>query len=487
MTDNQDKNNQNEIEFKVVPFKHQRDLYMATRDVEYFAVLWEMGGGKSKLLLDTAAYLYKTGKITGLLIFAPKGAYMNWLIYEIPKHMSDSIDYRVSCYDAGGTRQSKQEVHTMLDKPDLKALDILLINTEAMSHKTGLDVANRFFSKHIVLTCVDESTDIKNAKALRTKNIVALRDKSKYRRIMTGTPITQSPLDLYSQCNFLKQNLLGHSSWFTFKNYYAIIMQMRMGMRQFPKVVGYRNLNELQDRLRAFSSRILKKDCLDLPEKIFMIRQIELGADQRRIYDSLRLTCVVELESGLVSVTNTLSMLVKLQEVICGHIRDADGKIHNVEGSRIEELLHIIEETQDKVIIWCNFVEDVRIISVKLREVYGEGSAEVYTGETNQIERMLAIDRFKTDPVCRFFISTSAGSKGLTLVESAFVIYYSLSYNLMTYLQSQDRNHRPGQRRDVTYVRFVARDTIDEKIVKALDNKEDLAKSILDNWRTILS
>jgi len=472
--------------YKTVPYGHQVTDFERSKDLEYFACLWEMGAGKTKHILDVSAYLYLKGKINGLLVCAPKGAYMNWENYEVPAHLTDAVDYRIAHYDAGGKTREKRLAMQLVNKPDPEALDILLINTEALSSKAGADIAATFLRSHKCLMCVDESSDIKNPKAARTKNALKLGKLAKYRRILTGTPITQSPLDLFGQCNFLAPKLLGHTSWFAFKNYYANIVQMRMGTRTFPKIVGFRNMDELQERLRKFSSRILKKDCLDLPEKIFVTRSVELTPEQREAYDSLRLTCIAEFKTGLVTVQNAITLLGKLQQVVCGHCKDEDGRTHRLPSNRIDELMRVTTETDDKIIIWCNFREDVHILEYALEQEYGADSTVTYYGDTKQDERAVAIDRFSNDPTCRFFISTSAGSKGITLNSSHTVIYYSHSFSLMTYLQSQDRNHRPGQRHDVTYISLVAENTTDAKIVKALADKIDVATSILDQWTEIL-
>jgi len=455
--------------------------------MEYYAFFWEMGGGKTKITLDTAAMLYLNGKIDGLLVFAPKGAYLNWVFEEIDKHMTDMLDYRVAYWSASPRKAEKAAIKSIM-VPDPECLDIFVVNTEAMSHKSGYGAAKEFVKSHKCLTCVDESTDIKTPKSKRTKSIMFLRDLSPYRRILTGTPITQSPLDLYSQCQFLKKGSLGHNSFLSFKNDYAIIMQMRMGTRTFPKITGYRNIDRLKKLVAPFSSRILKEDCMDLPEKTYSTEYVEMTAEQLTAYNDMRETCVAMFEEDVVTVTSALTAIVKLQQIVCGHIKTEDGKVIDIPNNRLTAMVDIINRLPNdkKVIIWCHFQRDVQQVTKTLADEFGKNSAVHFYGETNDKDRVLNKVRFNDEPECRFMVASSAGSKGNTWVSSHNVIYFSSSYNLMTRLQSEDRCHRHGQSENVLYTDLISRNTVDEKIVKALRDKKDVANMVLDDLRKIV-
>jgi len=468
--------------YKTTPFNHQHELLCHTWDREYYAVLWEMGTGKSKYIVDNAAWLYKTGKIDGLLIFAPKGAYLNWVFNEVPKHMTDDLDYRLAYWNSGARKRERMEAKAILT-PDPETLDIFVMNTEAMSHKRAAMSAYQFLKTHNAMICIDESTDIKTPGAKRTKTVIKLRDYASYRRVMTGTPITQSPLDLYAQFQFLKRGLLGHSNFFSFKNYYAIIIQMRLSAgRSYPKITGYRNIEELKEKIKPYSSRLMKVDCLDLPEKIFSTRYVELTSEQQQAYNEMVETCIIQFESEMVTATSALTALTKLHQVICGHCKTETGDVVEIPNNRIKIMMDEIACIGGKVIVWCNFVHDVKLIARALREEYGDESVETYYGDTLTLDRALANDRFEGDDSCRFMVSTSAGSKSNTWIASHNVIYYSYSYKLIDFLQSQDRNHRIGQRYDVNYISLVTPGTIDEKIIKSLQAKQEIAGSILNDW-----
>jgi SNF2 family DNA or RNA helicase len=261
---------------------------------------------------------------------------------------------------------------------------------------------------------------------------------------------------------------------------------MRVGTRQFPKITGYRNIDELKKRLQGFSSRIMKKECLDLPDKTFSTIYVDLTPEQRTAYDAMRDMCVMTFGDSMVTVTSALTTITKLHQIACGHCLDDQGNMMKLPNNRIDTLLEAIEEILGKIIVWCNFQQDVRDIKDAISNAYGSDSCVTYYGETNNDDRQTAHKRFNDDPTCRFFIATSAASKGLTLVSSHYNIYYSHSYNLENYLQSQDRTHRIGQDHNVHYLSIVAKDTIDEKIVKALSDKKSIADMVMTNWRETL-
>ena len=472
------------FQYKTAPFKHQRDHVANVACREYYAIFWEMGSGKSKALLDEAAVLYIGGGINGLLIIAPKGAYLNWVFNEIPKHISDSVDYYLG-YWRSGAKKAERKAQESVMTPEEGALDILVMNVEALSSRRGFKVADDFVSAHQCMVCIDESTSIKSPKAKRTKACINIGKHAEYRRIMSGYPVTHSPLDLYSQCEFLEHGLLGHTSFYSYKNYHANIITVRMGTRTFPKITGYRNLEELKGRLAKFSSRITKEECLDLPDKIFTRIYAEMSAEQWRAYDSMREMCIVEFQSEIVTVTSALTALVKLQQIACGHIKTEDGVTLDIPNSRIPLLMETIEEIDGKIIIWCNFIRDVELVQAHLKDCYGTSTVETYYGETSPIDRVIACERFNEDESCRFFVATSAASKGLTLTACNYNIYYSHSYNLENFMQSQDRTHRIGQTRNVQYISIVAPGTVDEKILRALEEKKNIGDYILADWSDI--
>jgi len=446
----------------------------------------EMGTGKSKVLIDNIALLYDKGGINAAIIVAPKGVYRNWSEKEIPAHMPDHIEKHIGVWTPAPTLKQKRELTKLFEvSHDLK---LLIINVEAFSTKKGVAFVEKFILAHNVLIAVDESTTIKNPKAQRTKNLLKLAVNSKYRRILTGFPVTQSPLDLYSQSSFLSPQLLGYTSFYSFQNRYAKLINRKMGARSFRQVVGYQNLEELTKNVNEFSYRVLKKECLDLPDKVYQRREVELTPEQKKVYKQLKDYAIAELDSHeIVSVTSVLTQILRLHQVVCGFVRHDNGEEVEVKSNRLDELINILEEVQGKTIIWANYQYDIKRILKTLHNITGVESVATYYGETPDEERQEIIRRFQ-DPNSKlqYLISnTQTGGYGITLTEASNVIYYSNNYDLEKRLQSEDRAHRIGQTNKVTYIDLVAKGTVDEKIVKALRNKLSLAQEVLgdEQWK----
>lgn len=468
---------------KVRPFEHQDKSFNQTRELEFFAYLWEMGCGKTKPVLDTAAWLFLKGEIDGLLVICDNGAYRNWIDYEVPIHMMEEIEWRIAAWTSSMRRQEEYEANQLLRAED-DVLDILVMNVEAFSGKRAPVFAEAFLRAHYSMMVVDESTSIKNPRSKRTETLLALKDHAAYRRIMTGTPITNSPIDLWSQFEFLKPGILGFESFVAFRSMYCRTILVDLGRgKKYAQIVGYQNLEMLTKSLTPHSSRLLKADCLTLPEKLYEEYSVEHTPEQAQAYADMREKAIIELESGQITAMSALVNLEKLHQINCGHVKNDDGVTVDLPNNRVLELIKILEVIGRKTIIWAHFIRDIELICQALPQ----GSWVNYYGATSKELRPEAITRFRTDPTCQFFVSNQAtGGKGITLVESAHVIYYSQSYNLMHRLQSEDRCHRPGQRSAVTYIDMVVPGTVDVKIVKALKSKKDLAAQILDCYRGLL-
>jgi SNF2 family DNA or RNA helicase len=304
---------------------------------------------------------------------------------------------------------------------------------------------------------------------------------AKYRRILTGSPVTKSPLDLYSQCAFLNENLLDHGSYYAFRNRYARMIDRNFGGRRVQIVASYQRLDELEDILKAFSYRVQKVDCLDLPKKIFINRTVELTKEQNEAYATMKSAALAQLKGKMATAPHVLTQLMRLHQITCGHLKSDDGQITNFKHNRIEELIDVIDEMEGKVIIWANYVHDIEQITKELEKEYGEGCVVQYYGKVSSEDRQTAIKEFQ-DPnsnVKYFIGNTQTGGYGITLTAASNVIYYSNSYDLEKRLQSEDRAHRIGQHKPVTYVDLLAEKTVDEKIIKALRKKINIASTIM--------
>jgi len=445
---------------------------------ENYAYFMEMGTGKTKVLIDNLAMLYDKGKVNGALIIAPKGVVGTWYNNELPTHLPEHIENITVLWKAAITKKQKENLDELFSEGE--GLHILIMNVEAFSTTKGMDFANKFLSCHRTMMAIDESTTIKTPTAKRTKNILKLASFSRYRRIMTGSPVTKNPLDLYTQCDFLSPWLLDFTSYYAFRNRYAEMKTLHMHGRQIQIVNGFKNLGELSDKLKDFSYRVLKEDCLDLPDKIFIKRQIQLTPDQRKLYEQMKKEAIAILKGKQSTTVNTLTQLMRLQQITCGHFTADDGATQPIPNNRITELMDVLEETEGKAIIWAHYQYDITAIIQAVVKKYGPGSIVDYYGLTPQEERQPNIKRFQDDPKCRFIVGTPAtGGYGITLTAANTVIYYSNGYDLEKRLQSEDRAHRIGQKKSVTYVDLMADDTVDEKIVQALRKKINIASEVL--------
>ena len=359
-------------------------------------------------------------------------------------------------------------------------LRIFLCNVEGFATTKLPKYLDIFTRGSKFLLAVDESTTIKNPRAKRTKALVSFGKKAAYKRILTGSPVTKSPLDLYAQCGFMDKKLLGHDSYWSFQGRYAITRTQRMGSHSFQQVVGYRNLEELSVKLESFSYRVTKEEALDLPDKVYTVRHIPLSKEQLQHYASLKEMAIAVLEDGdLVSAPAAMTQLIRLQQLLCGHLVTDEGELVEVPNKRLPALLECVEEMSGKVIIWSRFRYDIKAIEQALAKVYGKENVVTYYGDTTDEQRQNAIASFQHGD-CRFFVANPmTAGYGLTLTAATNVIYYANDFNLETRVQSEDRCHRIGQHHSVTYVDFVAKGTVDEHIVKVLQNKIDLSAKTL--------
>ena len=465
--------------FKHKPYEHQLDALTKSWNTSEFAYFMDMGTGKSKVLIDNMCILYDRGEITGALVVAPKGVYRNWERGELPNHLPKHVIADIVLWNPNQTKKQLEEQRKLFFPDD--NLKIFIMNVEALSTKKGATIAEKFLIAHDALMAIDESTTIKNKDAKRTKTVVSLGKHAKYRRILTGSPVTKSPLDLYSQCEFLDPWLLGHSSFFSFQHEYAVVQRRTMGAHSFNQVVGYRNLQKLNSLLEKFSFRVKKEDCLDLPDKVYVKRSVELTKEQRSVYDSLKSFALAMMEEGNVTTDTILTQLLRMQQVCSGHVKTDDGVMKTFDSAKLPELMSILEETDGKVIIWATFTHDIISIQKAIADKYGENTVATYYGETESNQRQEIVNIFQNpdSPLNYFVGQPRTGGYGLTLTQAKTVIYYSNNFDLEVRLQSEDRAHRIGQTSKVTYIDIIAENTTDERVLKALRNKINIASQVL--------
>jgi SNF2 family DNA or RNA helicase len=465
--------------FKTKPFEHQLKALEMSWDKKVFAYFMEMGTGKSKVLIDNMSMLYDKGLINGALIIAPKGVYKNWFDSEIPNHMANHVEKTMVLWESTASKTKEKELNTLFKSSH--DFHILIMNVEALSTKKGKQFAEKFLSCHKTLMAIDESTTIKNPGAIRTKTIIGLGKYVLYKRILTGSPVTKSPLDLYTQCWFLDPWLLDQQSYYSFRTKYALTRKINVNGRQIEIVVAYRNLGELSEKLKPFSYRVLKDDCLDLPPKTFMKRTIQLTEEQKKVYDQMKKLALAELNGKMITTVNVITQLMRLHQITCGHFKSDDGVTQTLKSNRLDELMDVLSEMEGKAVIWAHYRYDIEVIVEAIKKEYGDKSVVTYYGDTSTDDRQKAIKLIQ-DPKSevRFIVGTpQTGGYGITLTGASTMIYYSNGYDLEKRQQSEARIDRIGQTKNMTYIDIIAEGTVDEKIVKALRTKVNIATEVM--------
>ena len=461
-------------QYKTQPYEHQRVALRKGATQRVFGFFMEQGTGKTKVTIDNAVYLYNTELLHTVFVLAPNSVYTNWK-KEIETHSSaDNYIYQ---------HKIDKKFYPKKDK-----LNWYLMNIEAFSHKSGYNKGLELIEKTGLETMmvIDESTTIKNRTAKRTKNVIKLGKGVRYKRILTGTPVTKSPLDLWSQFAFLDEDLLGFKSFYSFRARYCVMDSRPVGgNRKIEFPLYYINLEQLEDKILPYTHRVLKKDCLDLPPQIWQRRNVFLSNEQRNAYEILKEHARVVIQDKQSSIHNKLTEIAKLQQVCSGFLYSDDGKLVELSNAKLDELLNVIEEIEGKIIIWATFRYSIQKIEETLQKKYGEKSVVSLYGDTKK--RADVVDNFNSSRGARFLVSNpSVGGYGLTLNASSYQIFFNNSYNLEERLQAEARNHRSGQTADkVTYIDLVAIKTIDEFIIKALKEKitisaKTLGEEVLD-------
>lgn len=487
--------------YKTKPYAHQLACLSEFGPKEYWALLAEMGTGKTWIIINNIAELWAAGEVNSVLVFAPNGVHLNWQNIEIPAHMPDWVRHTMAAWKANPNKKEKSSIDALFGSKDSTQLRIFAMNWEALQSERGFAAAKQFCLGSSKLMIVgDESTFIKNPSAARTKALMKLKKYSSYRRIMNGTPVSNSPFDVYSQFSFLDDSILGTTSYYAFKAEYAEMLQeghglltaikQRSGSRFTPQIVAkdksgapkYRNLDKLEAIIAPHSFRVLKKDCLDLPEKIYKTVFYAMTPAQRKAYELMKEENRLMLMDEAVPVANKLVALGKLAQICSGYYLAPNSK----EPVRIEgnsPKLDILAETAERVIaqgkkliVWARYHVELSDIAAALR---AKGlSVAQYDGRFTQTEREQAKHDFQFGDANVFVGQQQSGGVGITLTAASVVIYFSNTFSLYDRLQSEDRAHRIGQKEDVVYIDLVAENSIEQKTLGALRSKKNIADII---------
>lgn len=457
----------------------------------------EQGTGKTWTTLADAERCFKADKIEALAVIAPNGVHANWVLREIPTHMSvDTVSY---IWRGKPTTKAAKTGYERLYGPVAGKLVVFAINIDAMNTEAGREAMETFLATYKTMLVVDESTRIKNPAAKRTEHVIEIGRAATARRILSGTPLTKGPTDMFAQFDFLKKGLLGTTSYRAFVAEYAILVPAgspkmqailrKLGgkVRGIPQVVEtdsdgnkmWKNLDKLAAMIEPHSYRVRKEDCLDLPPKIYKKLYFELGPKQRATYDLMKSEYEYTDEQSTLSF-QAIATQTKLKQITSGfvNIEGSPRLIDPKENPRMALFKEVIEDVDGPTIVWAMFEEELLQIKEAV-EAAGKTCA-MYYGATPQLDRDRIIDEFQAGKIDFFLGHAAAAGIGITLTAAELAIYYSCSYDNELRRQSEDRNHRIGTKNKVVYIDLVAEDTIDEDIVKSLQVKTAVADYVID-------
>ena len=432
------------------------------------AYLMDMGTGKTITTIAVAGTLYNEGRIKRLLVVAPKSIVNVWE-QEFDKFAA--FPYTLVVLDGDGNKKSDTIRHM-----GSVGLSVIVVNYESC-WRLETDIGRW---KPDMIVC-DESSKIKNPQAKCSKALHRLGKSSGYNLILTGTPITNSPLDFFSQYKFLDEDIFG-GSFYGFRGKYAIL-----GGYQNHQIVGYKKLAELVEKAHSVAYRIRIDEAVELPEFIDEIRPVVLEKKAQQLYDGIDQDSFAELMSGEVTARNVLTRLLRLSHCTGGFIRDDNnGIVQEVSRAKLEALEDIVDgclEEGKKVVVFARFVPEIDSIA-KMLEKKNIGYSLIKGDVTDRAEQ---VQQFQTDPNTKVFIGQlQTTGMGLTLTAGTVVVYYSLDFSYANYEQSRARVRRIGQTKRGVYIHLVCKDTIDEKVMAALKQKADVSKLLVDDYKKLI-
>ncbi len=512
--------------------EHQKTALIKSCDRTFFALLMDRGTGKTKVAIETFIYLYHQDKIDAVLIIAPNDVHERWVTEHLPLDCSIPIMARV--WRTSRSKKYESQLHDLFLPQDV--LKLLSMNVEAFQSDRGANLAANYCKanpNNIII--LDESTRIKTPGAKRTKRILKL--KSKYRRILTGNEVTNTPFDLYTQMKFLNPSFWGGQNFFLFKQYYAEFstqfarykklksftncrtckrlvqpkvihifdgvkfkcdlcntyiniaevnksvqwearkIKRNKGKYEFPVLKKYKNMNELREKVAPYSYRVKKSDCLDIPEKIYQPIYTELNPEQKRLYKSVKESLFAEYGGQELTIVNKLSLTLRFQQIVGGFFPET-GQLIGKKNPKVERLLYDLEDVDnDAIIIWAVFRAEIEHLTRTLKKL---GPCVAFYGSTKKSERRVIIDDFQKGKI-RFLVANpdSAGT-GLNLQRSCLHYYFSNSFKPEPRWQSEDRSHRDGQHWPVVYKDIFIKKTVDDTIQKAIKRKKSIAEFFRD-------
>lgn len=466
-------------EYETIPFEHQGKCFQISRDLEKFGIFAEQGTGKTKIIIDTAAWNYEKGVIDTLIVVAPNGVHRAWIEEEIPFHLPKRIPRKMGFHKPTKTKKQQKIYDDVFNAKD--CLRIYSFNVESFRSQHSKQLFFDFIKKYRCLVAIDESDTIKNPSTKQTRWLTKICRDVIFKRILTGTPITEGIENLYSQFLFLDKNIIGHTSFTAFKKQYC-----DMGGWEGTKVVGYKNTEELAKRVEGFTFRILKAECIDLPPKVYQLWPVDMTAEQKKMYKDMMKEWSAEYNGEKLTEDMAVARIIRCQQISSGwwpsKLEDDIKMVPLKNNPKLEALKKVTELNRGKAVIWTRFKADTQII----KQTLGDCSL-TYSGADNNDARAEAKHRFQNDPTIKYLIvSVQAGAAGLTLTAADYVIYYTNHHGLRFRLQSEDRTHRIDEERNagresIPYIDLCVTGSLDKSILNALRKKKSISDAFLED------
>ena len=494
---------------KIKPYAHQAWVFEETRDLKSWGLFLEQRLGKSKVTVDTAAWLFGQGKIDAMIVIAPNGVHRAWVYGDesagdhphghVGVHCPDHVPYKTAYWRSSMRIRERKAIEALYDTGSF--LRVMAFNIEALSRdKRGKlnKAASELKRMMTALNCllvVDESTCIKNTQgSTRAQIIVDLCELAPYRRLLSGEPAPEGPPDLWGQLLFLEPDPLGFTSYYAFRARYCDLEKRVFSHPKKPgaklktqQIVGFKRQSELAKKLETVSTTLKRKDCGDMPAQVSTNRYVELSPEQSKAYKQLSDEWLYELrhsenELTEVEVDRALTRMLRFNQVCGGFLPVGDGTVYAFpKNPKLDALVSEIDQLPHdaKVIVWSRFVPELRAIVERLQEIYGREAVVRYYGEVPDDERDRAKARFQNDPGCKIFVGNPrAGRYNLTLAAANDVIWYSWDHPLEDYIQANDRPVLPGKQETISYTHLLVPDTFEAVSLNRLRNKQEVSNAI---------
>lgn len=464
---------------KTTPRSYQVECFNLARNRDGFGIFFEQRLGKTKTSIDLCCAWMQAGTITKVIVLCPNFVKGVW-VSEIEKH--SPVRLPVYVINGGNVWERSQT----LNLARMSKACWIVVNYEELLTSAYADLLYEAEKRPCAIVA-DESTRIKNRAAQCTKNAVHLAKSCKKRLILTGTPMAKSPFDFWAQFRFLGADL-GYASFKAFQNQYCV-----MGGFKGYEVTQWQNLDELKGRVSAFSLRKTMDECLDMPEKTYHTVKVEFPKEMRALYDQMRKDAYLELtqeeatSGGKVSSTAVISKLLRLSQIAGGTLKLEDGtRTRFKQLPKLDAVLHELEEIDDKhsIVIWARFVAEIQLLN---EAISAKGiSCSMNYGETPADQRQQNIDDFQAGKTRVFIANANAVGFGISLTRAKYTFFYSNDFSYQTRVQAESRVHLPGSKEPIVYLDFVVERTVDELVQKAIEDKADLAKYVVENGKEIL-